>query len=62
MNSRNLSFSAFLVLDFILFIYFGFLRQGFFVSLEPVLELVLVDQAGLELTDICLSLLPECWY
>ena len=31
-------------------IYF-FLRQGFSVALEPVLELALVDQAGLELTE-----------
>ena len=26
----------------------------------PVLELTLVDQAGLELTEICLLLPPEC--
>ena len=34
------------------FFYFDFLRQGFSVALEPVLELVLVHQAGLELTEI----------
>ena len=38
-----------------------FPRQGFSVVLEPVLELALVDQAGLELTEICLPLPPECW-
>ena len=33
-------------------------RQGFFVDLEPVLELALVDQAGLELQrSACLRLL-----
>ena len=40
-----------------LFLFFGFSRQGFAVVLEPVLELTLVDQAGLKLTDICLPLL-----
>ena len=42
---------------------FAFSRQGFSVALEPVLELALVDQAGLELTEIRLRLpLPlECW-
>ncbi|KAH0511373.1 Serine/threonine-protein kinase TAO2 [Microtus ochrogaster] len=34
---------------------------GFSVVLEPVLELALVDQAGLELTEIRLPLPPECW-
>ena len=37
------------------------LKQGFSVALEPVLELALVDQAGLEHTEICLPLPPECW-
>ena len=39
---------------------FGFSRQGFSVALEPVLELALVDQAGLKLTEIRLPLPPEC--
>ena len=43
------------------FFFLDFLRQGFFVVLEPVLELALVDQSGLELTEICLPLPPECW-
>ena len=30
---------------------FGFLRQGFSVALEPILELALVAQAGLEFRD-----------
>ena len=40
-----------------------FSSQGFSVALEAVLELVLIDQAGLELTEICLPLPlpPECW-
>ena len=46
-------------LFFVLF--FVFSRQGFSVGLEPVLELALVDQAGLELTEIRLPLPPECW-
>ena len=37
-----------------------FLRQGFSVALEPVLELALVDQAGLKLTEIRLPLSTEC--
>ena len=38
-----------------------FSRQGFSVALELALELALVDQAGLELTEIPLPLPPECW-
>ena len=45
---------------FVLFC-FGFWRHGFSVALEAVLELALVDQAGLELTEILLPLPPECW-
>ena len=37
-----------------------FLRQGFFIALESVLELALVDHAGLELTKISLALPPDC--
>ena len=34
----------------------------FFWSFETrFLKLALVDQAGLEFTEICLSLPPECW-
>ena len=40
---------------------FFFLRQGFYVALEPVLELALIDQADLELTEILLFLPPEYW-
>ena len=40
------------------FFSFCFLRQGFSATLEPVLELPLIDQTGLELTEICLALLP----
>ena len=43
------------------FFFFGFLRQGFSVALVYVLDLVFVDQASLELTEICLPLTPECW-
>ena len=43
------------------FLFFGFLRQGFSVALGPTLELAVIDQAGLELTEIHLPLLPECW-
>ena len=43
----------------ILFIYLVFLpRQGFSVALEPVLELALVNQADLELSEIRLPLPP----
>ncbi|KAH0513474.1 AP-1 complex subunit sigma-3 [Microtus ochrogaster] len=37
------------------------LQEGFSVVLEPVLELALVDQAGLALTEIRLSLPPKRW-
>ena len=43
------------------FFLFGFLRQDFSVALESVLELALVDQAGLKLTETHLPLPPECW-
>lgn len=38
---------------------FVFLRQGFSVALEAVLELALIDQAGLKITEICLPLPPS---
>ena len=38
------------------FLFVWFLRQGFSTALESVLELALVDQAGLELTSACLCL------
>ena len=51
----------FLNILFVIVLVFTFLRQGFSVALEPVLELDLVDQAGLELTEIHLSLPSRCW-
>ena len=46
------------VSGFCLFVLFCFSRQGFPVALEPVLELALVDYAGLKLTEIHLPLPP----
>ena len=43
------------------FTFFWYFRQGFSVLLELVLELALVDHAGLKLTEIRLPLTPECW-
>ena len=45
------------------FVLFCFSRQSFSVGFVPirVLALVEVDQAGLELTEIQLSLPPKCW-
>ena len=40
---------------------FGFSRQSLSAALVPVLELALVDQAGLELTEILLPLPPKSW-
>ena len=40
---------------------FLFFKIGFSVALNPILELALVDWAGLELTEIHLSLPLECW-
>ena len=37
------------------FFVFSFFETGFSVALEPVLELALVEQAGLELVEICLA-------
>ena len=37
-----------------------FSLPGFSVALEIVLEVALVDQAGPKLTEICLSLPPDC--
>ena len=45
----------------IIYLFLNFSRQGFSVALEPVLELALVDQVGLELTEICLLLPLKCW-
>ena len=52
--------AIFVLFGFVLFC-FVFSRQGFSAALEPVLELSLVDQAGLELTEIRLPLPPKCW-
>ena len=38
------------------FLFVCFSTQGFSLTLEPVLELALADQAGLELTEIYLTL------
>ena len=44
------------------YFFFWFFKIGFlFVALELILELALVDQAGLKLTEICLPLPPKCW-
>ena len=40
---------------------FCFSETGFPVALEPVLELALVDQAALELTEIILPLRSKYW-
>ena len=39
-------------------LFWGGFKTGFLCSLEPVLELALVDQAGLKLTEIFLPLPP----
>ena len=39
---------------------FGFSRLVLSVALEPIQELSVVDQAGLELTDHSVHLLLEC--
>ena len=47
---------------FVLFCFVLFFRDRVSsVAWEPVLELALVDQAVLELTEIRLPLPPECW-
>ena len=43
------------------FLFFFFPRQGFSVALESVLDLALVDQADLEVTETCLPLPSEFW-
>ena len=44
------------------FSFFWIFEAGFLcVTALAVFELALVDQAGLELTEICLPLPPECW-
>ena len=55
-----------LFLDFFVSFWFGFVlvffNTGFLCErVLAVLEVALVDQAGLELTDIHLPLPPECW-
>ena len=39
-----------------------YVKTGFLcVTVLAGLELALVDQTGLELTEICLHLPPKCW-
>ena len=41
---------------------FGFFETGFlYVKALAAVELALVDQADLDLTEICLCLPPRCW-
>ena len=49
---------SFFVVVVCLFALFCFSRQDFSVALEPALELALVDQVGLELTETHLLV---CW-
>ena len=50
------------VLVFWLFVWLvSFIQVKVSLALEPVLELALVDQAGLELTEFHLPLPSECW-
>ena len=58
MTSSLSSFPLIVRLGFYWFFKTEFLLRA---ALEPVLELALVDQACLELTEICLPLPPECW-
>ena len=56
----------FCLFPFYAFLFFGFLKQkkkvqAFSVALESILELDLVDQAGLKLAEILLPLPLECW-
>ena len=41
------------------FLFFCFLRQGLSIALEPVLELALIEQDSLDLTEIHLPLPPS---
>ena len=43
------------------FVLFSFFETGFLCVALAVLELALVDQAGLELTEICLPLPSKGW-
>ena len=54
----TLTCSLFFIIIIFIFI---FLRPSFTVALEPVLELALVEQSGLELTKIYPPLPAECW-
>ena len=67
-QSCNIILGVFLLGNIILFCFallcfvlLCFSRQDFSLALEPVLELAIVDQAGLELIEICLPLPPEYW-
>ena len=47
--------------SFFVCLFVCFSRQGFSITLEPVLELALIDQDGLKLKEIHLSLPSKCW-
>lgn len=49
-NFKSLVIFLFVFLLVVVVVGFGFLTQGFSGTMEPVLELALVDQVGLELT------------
>ena len=51
MSSSTKERSCSHIFFYFLFLFFGFLRQGFSVVLESVLELALVGQAGFKLRD-----------
>ena len=57
----NTFFSKTLLFFLFFFFPFFFFKTGFLCSFGACPGTYLVDQAGLELTEICLSLPPECW-
>ena len=62
-HAMHVLFVSLLFLNFSFFCFVLFYQTGFLcVTALAVLELILVDQAGFELTEVCLPLPPECWY
>lgn len=55
----ELVFFGGIVVCFVLFVCFS--KQGFSVTLKPVLKLILIDHAGLKLKHISLPLPLTCW-
>ena len=58
----SLRFISLIFIHKFVYLFVWFFKTDFLcVTAQVTLKLIFVDQAGLELIEICLPLPPECW-